>query len=277
MILIDNSQLFFSSYFSHGNSAEQISDDLVRHTLLSQYSRINEKFKSKFGELVICNDSGNYWRKDVYSGYKQQRKEKRDNDPVNWINLYETFDKIRDEIRDNLPYKSIRVDRCEADDIMYVLCKNFSYEEKILIVSSDKDMIQLLKFNNVSIFNPRLDKIIQKPTDIDSILFEHILKGDSSDNIPNILTDTDLFLKKTERQKPMTIKKIQQFKLDKSILNENNFKRNRNLIDMTYIPIEYQDTILDTFNTVPCPDRKLIFDYLVSNKMKLILEHVENL
>jgi 5'-3' exonuclease len=277
MILIDNSQLFFSSYFSHGHATGEVNDNLVRHTLLSQYARINDKYRSRFGDIVICNDADNYWRKKIYPGYKQQRKEQKEkNTNVDWKHLYETFDHVRDEIRDNLPYKSIRVHQCEADDVMYVLCKHYSPKEKMLIVSSDKDMIQLMKFKNVSIYSPKTDSIIKSISNVDEILFAHILKGDSSDNIPNVLSNTDDFLLKKIRQKPMTSKRIIEFTNNPSLIDEENLKRNRTLIDLSYIPEEQENNILDQYRKTVPVDRKNIFDYLVSKKMKLLLESVES-
>lgn len=277
MILIDNSQLFFSSYFSHGHATGEVNDNLVRHTLLSQYARINDKYRSRFGSIVICNDADNYWRKDIYPGYKQQRKEQKEkNTDVDWQHLYETFDRVRDEIKSNLPYKSIRVHRCEADDIMYVLCKHYSPKEKILIVSSDKDMIQLMKFNNVSIYSPKTDSIIKSISNLDELLFAHVLRGDSSDNIPNVLTSTEDFLSKKIRQKPMTAKRIVEFTNNNSLIDEKNLTRNKTLIDLSYIPEEYENNIVKQYQQVIPADRKNIFDYLVSKKMKLLLESVES-
>lgn len=277
MILIDNSQLFFSSYFSHGHATGEVNDNLVRHTLLSQYARINDRYRSRFGDIVICNDADNYWRKEIYSGYKQQRKEQKEkNTDVDWKHLYETFDRVREEIKNNLPYKSIRVHRCEADDIMYVLCKHFSHKEKMLIVSSDKDMIQLMKFKNVSIYSPKTDSIIKSISNLDEILFAHVLKGDSADNIPNVLTSTDDFLSKKIRQKPMTAKRIVEFTNNSSLIDEKNLIRNRTLIDLSYIPEEYENNIVEQYQQTIPADRKNIFDYLVTNKMKLLLESVES-
>lgn len=277
MILIDNSQLFFSSYFSHGHDTGEVNDNLVRHTLLSQYARINDRYRNRFGDIVICNDADDYWRKKIYPGYKQQRKEQKEkNDSVDWKHLYEVFDRVRNEIRDNFPYKSIRVNHCEADDVMYVLCKHYSDTEKILVVSSDKDMIQLMKFKNVSIYSPKTDSIIKAISNLDEVLFSHILRGDSSDNIPNVLTSTDSFLNKKERQKPMTAKRIVEFSQNNSLIDQNNLERNRTLIDLSYIPEEHENNILKKFKETVPVDRKNIFDYLVSKKMKLLLESVES-
>lgn len=278
MILIDNSQLFFSSYFSHGHATGEVNDNLVRHTLLSQYARINDKYRSRFGDIVICNDADNYWRKDVYPGYKQQRKEQKEkDDSVDWALLYETFDKIRNEVRDNLPYKSLRVHRCEADDLMYVLCKNYSDREKILVVSSDKDMVQLMQFKNVSIYSPKTDSIIKSIPNVEQVLFSHVLKGDSADNIPNVLTSTEDFLEKKVRQKPMTAKRIVEYTNNPDLVDQKNLERNRTLIDMSYIPEEQENAILTKYKETIPAKREKVFDYLVSNKMKLLLESVESL
>ena len=81
MILVDNSQLFFSSFFAHNREPSlNLNEELVRHTLISEYADINKRFKKKYGELVLCQDAGNYWRTDVYSGYKKGRKELKKTD-----------------------------------------------------------------------------------------------------------------------------------------------------------------------------------------------------
>jgi hypothetical protein len=133
-----------------------------------------------------------------------------------------------------------------------------------------------MKFKNVYIYNPKTDSIIKEVSNIDDVLFSHVLRGDASDNIPNVLTSTESFLVKKERQKPMTAKRIVEFKNNTSLIDTNNLERNRTLIDLSYIPEEHETAILNKFKETVPADRKNIFDYLVSKKMKLLLEHVES-
>ena len=57
-----------------------------------------------------------------------------------------------------------------------------------LIVSGDKDFQQLQRYDNVKRWSPNLNKFIE-PEDPQEFLKEHILKGDKSDGIPNILSN----------------------------------------------------------------------------------------
>ena len=70
----------------------------------------------------------------------------------------------------------------------------------------------------------------------DSFLFNHIMKGDVSDGVPNILSDDDTFVVEGKRQKPMNAKAktrvrevINGNEVDETI--SRNYDRNRQLID----------------------------------------------
>ncbi len=277
MILVDNSQLFFSSFFAHNREPSlNLNEELVRHTLISEYADINKRFKKKYGELVLCQDAGNYWRTDVYSGYKKGRKELKKTDTgVDWQKLYDLFHNIKKEIAQNLPYQNIQVAKCEADDIIFVACKHAPTTEKILVVSSDKDMMQLYRYKNVDIYNPRNSAITPRPSDVEAMLMEHIIRGDASDSIPNILTPTKDYLSGI-RQKPITKKRLLDFQINGG-MDKKNLERNQQLIDMSYIPIEYEDRIVEEMEKEFTPDRSKIFNYFVENKMKLLMDSVHNI
>ena len=75
MILIDNTQILLASIFAQIRGDDSLIDeDFVRHMTLNTYRMYKRKYEDKFGELVICQDAGNYWRKDVFENYKQNRK-----------------------------------------------------------------------------------------------------------------------------------------------------------------------------------------------------------
>jgi len=235
------------------------------------------RFKEEYGDLVICQDSANPWRRDIFPQYKANRKKAHDKDKEQWDKIFEVLTKIRQEVTENFPFKNMRVDRCEADDIIATIAKNFHQQEKILIVSSDKDFQQLQRFPNIYQFSP-IHKDFLKCDNPQIHLFEHILRGDTGDGVPNILSDDDTFVDDTKRQKPLSTKKVNNWKfygVPKE--HERNYDRNKNLVDLAYIPEEIENNILHEFSLPYAGNKGKVFDYLVKNNMKLILESIDEL
>jgi len=129
----------------------KIEEDLIRHMVLNSIRMLRSKFSDKYGELVICCDSKHYWRRDIFPYYKANRKKDRDKSDVDWPSLFTFLNKVKQELRDYFPYKVIEVDGAEADDIIGTLVREHHLMENyILIVSSDKDFMQLQKYKNVT-------------------------------------------------------------------------------------------------------------------------------
>lgn len=161
-ILIDWNQCAISGLMSSigSNHNRELSEDLIRHILLTNLRNYKIKFENEFGEIIICADDNNYWRRDVFPYYKANRKKSRDASKFDWNLIFNCLNKIRDEIRDNFPYRVIRVPRAEADDVIAVLAKELKKTEKVLVVSNDKDYCQLLD-NNVKIYRPTTKDILE--------------------------------------------------------------------------------------------------------------------
>ena len=213
MILLDLNQVMISNLMMQpGIASGGIDENLIRHMVLNSIRMYNVKFKDEYGDLVICADDKKYWRKDLFPYYKAARKKSREDSPYDWNLIFETLNRVRDEIRENFPYKVIQIDKTEADDVIGTICINYGVElrnsqsEKILILSSDKDFMQLQKFANVDQYSPMAKKFLKTSEPI-KFLKEHILKGDRGDGIPNILSSDDTFITEA-RQKPVTEKKL---------------------------------------------------------------------
>ena len=285
MILIDLNQVMISNLMMqvNSNASNPIDENLIRHMVLNSIRMYNVKFKDEYGDIVICCDDKKYWRRDFFPYYKASRKKDREASPFDWNLIFETLNKVRDEIKETFPYKVIQVDKTEADDVIATLCHKFGVTlkndstEKILILSSDKDFMQLQKFANVYQYSPMGKKFL-KCADPDKFLKEHIFKGDRSDGIPNFLSSDDCFVAES-RQKPVTEKKLNIW-LDQEpeeFCNEvmlRNYKRNELLIDLSKIPAEYQDKILNAYETAPNNGRDKLFNYFIQHRMKLLMEHI---
>jgi hypothetical protein len=275
MILIDNNQLVVASLFQASKSEGGVTEDLVRHMLLNMYRMYRTKFHNKYGEIVICNDGRNYWRNDVFSYYKANRKKQRKTSSIDWDGFYEIMDVIKNEVINHLPYKNIQVNDAEADDIIAVISQRHHVDENILIVSSDKDFQQLQRYPNVHQYSPnKRDFIVcENP---EEFLTEHIIKGDSSDGIPNILSDDDVFVHEDKRQKPCGKKKIGIIREELSDWTDtDNWNRNQLMIDMTKIPESVEKSIIEEYNKEPLGKRSGILNYFIQNRLKILMECID--
>jgi len=262
---------------NHTNA--EIEENMVRHMVLNSLRSYRAKFYDKYGELVIACDNKNYWRKQVFPYYKANRKKSQEKSELNWASIFECMNKIRAELKEYFPYKVIDIETCEADDIIATLC--YTNDEEILILSGDKDFIQLHNRENVKQYDPVRKKWINH-SDPEQYLIEHILKGDSGDGIPNVLSDDDTFVSVDKRQKPLTQKKISTFVTSDGLITSSmdtqtlrNYHRNKTLIDLSQIPEEVKQKIVREFNNQSSRGREKLMGYFVTNKLKHLTEHLQ--
>lgn len=250
-----------------------VDEGLFRHMVLNSLRSYKQQFGNKFGDMVIACDDKNYWRKQEFPYYKANRKKTRDASEINWTQVFEVFNKIKSELREFFPYRVIQIETAEADDIIATLVQRSDSREDILILSGDKDYIQLHKYSFIKQYDPTRKKWITH-NDPQRYLFEHICKGDSSDGIPNILSDGDSFVS-GKRQKPLTQKKIDELYNDFS--NQQyaiSFGRNKKLIDLTMIPENIKEQVINKYEEEAGKDRSKIFNYFIKYKLKNLMESV---
>ena len=256
---------------------EPISEDLVRHIALKSLAMYRKKYKNKYGELVLADDSYNVWRKDVFPHYKANRKKTRDKDTKDWNQIFDCISIIREELKYNFPYKYIYISKCEADDIIGTLCEKYGDTENIMIISGDKDFQQLQRYSKVRQFSPITKKDI-KLTQEQALeyLNDHIISGDTGDGVPNCLSQDDVFVSGL-RQRPLSKKKRTTIK-DPLVMNDSeidrNLSRNRSLIDLTYIPSKYKEQILQEFDNVQVAPRGGLLTYFINNRLMDLQESI---
>ena len=277
MIIVDINQIMISNLMVqiNGRNAVEMNEDFVRHMILNSLRGHNKKFRKEYGKMVIACDSSNVWRKQVFPNYKAGRKANRAKSEHDWEFIFDVLAKIKKEIKDYLPYKVIAVESAEADDIIATLCKRSN--EKILILSGDKDFIQLHN-DRIKQYNPVLNKFVGKGENPVIYIREHILKGDRSDGIPNILSDDNVFVE-GRRQTPLSKKKIEAWvnEVVPTFTEEQqkNYDRNRQLIDLNCLPKEIEDKINNEFNDVKVATRDKILGYFINKKLKTLIESID--
>ena len=277
MIIVDLNQIMISNLMVQisGRNAVELSESLVRHMVLNSLRGHNKRFRREYGEMIIACDSANVWRREVFPNYKASRKTTREKSGHDWTTIFEILTKIKNEIKEHMPYKVIELDTAEADDIIAVLVKKY-INQKILILSGDKDFIQLHN-NRVKQYNPVLSKFVGQGETPSIYIKEHILKGDRSDGIPNVLSDDDVFIE-GRRQRPLTKKKIEAWLNGAYVLTEEeqkNYDRNRELIDLSLIPPELEAEIYNEFDEVKVAHRSKILNYFITRKLKTLIEVID--
>tara|TARA_B100001778_G_scaffold303900_1_gene281497 strand:- start:254 stop:1096 length:843 start_codon:yes stop_codon:yes gene_type:complete len=277
MILIDLNQVCIANILQEVKSIKKIEPLLVKHMILSTLLFYRKKFNYRYGELVICCDSKKSWRKDVFPFYKANRKANREKHPVDWNGIFEVINSLTEDLVNHFPYSVIRVDQAEADDIIGTLAKNHYRDEKIMIISSDKDFLQLQKYFNVEQFSPTQKKMLVSK-DPNGYLREHIMKGDRGDGIPNFLSDDDTFVTDKRSKKVLSTKLKAWVGLDPyEFCNEKmlrGYKRNEQLVDLTHTPVDIKQKIVDQYKEYEYNQRDKLLNYFIKNKLRNLTEHI---
>ena len=275
MILVDLSQLLVASTFVSMKKGEtEVDIKRLRHLLLNSLSKYRRQYANEFGELVICCDGSLSWRKDVFPNYKIGRRTGREESPLDWNQIFGCFEQLKKELRETFPYKVLQINRAEADDIIgtLVMERRFS-SPKTMIISSDKDFIQLQRYHDVFQYSPVAKKLLNG-VDPEEYLREHILRGDKSDGIPNVLSDDDCIVSGI-RQVPMTKKLIKSWKhIPMPEEHKERFERNTTLVDLRYTPYDLQKEILEQFDAKELGSRDKIPAYFTEHGLETLTKKI---
>jgi len=277
MILVDLNQVLLAGLMAQiANQKGKLDEHLIRHMVLNIIRNHVKNFRAEYGEVVLCCDNRKYWRKEYFPFYKASRKKNRDKSNLDWHLIFDMLAKFKQELKDNFPYKVLDVEGAEADDIIGTLAPRQSAHEKVLILSSDGDFLQLQNYPNVKQYNPSQKKYVisEKPI---LELKEKIIRGDKGDGIPNVLSSSDCFVRDL-RQTPITQKVLDKL-MSESYLEQNdtvkaNFIRNSTLIDLSFIPAEIKEKIINTYEETK-PAKGKLLNYFIEHKLKNLMEVIE--
>ncbi len=235
---IDASNIFFITWsmFIKDQKEKNGNDYVVREEdtglFLHMFLRKVMEYLTTYKDCVFCFEGvhSTAWRKEVYPPYKENRK--HDDPNYKWVGLLmeKTYDILK-----LFHTKLLKINNCEGDDCIYATCKYYSEkEERVKIISNDKDLSQIMNFyDTVTQYNPVKKTNVEKN---ENILLEKALIGDTSDNI-----------KAFKGLGPKTFQKMLE---DKEFWNKKMTPENLELldrvmkiIDLRKYPQEYQDAI----------------------------------
>lgn len=291
MIVVDYNQTAISSLMANlaGRRDVEVNIPLVRHMIINALRSYRKKFGPEFGDMVIACDNRHYWRRQYFPNYKANRKKSRDESGFDWNSIFEALHLVRSELTEHFPYPVIDVDGAEADDVIAVLAEYsqtmntdglMPSAEPFLILSGDHDFQQLQKWNNVKQYAPVQKKFCKLKESPEAVLMEHIIMGDKGDGVPNILSCDDTFIN-GDRQRPIRKDKLAEWKTQKPeefITSDEmwrNYQRNRELVDLSRIPEDIKESIIDSYEMQKGGDRSGLLNYFIANRMTQLIELVD--
>lgn len=304
MILVDFSQIISAAVYVGDaiecakNPSDQ-SKAMIKHTIYNSLRYNFMAHKKKYGHMILACDHGS-WRRDVFPNYKCQRRaaKEKDTSGINWTFVEEVKQEMYDEINKCFPFLIINVKKCEGDDIIGVMAKHLTETvftppdifgstepSPILVISTDRDNLQLHKYKNVKQWSPIEKKLITPPISYKHSLIEKIVKGESgggSDSIPNIKMGDNTFVDGI-RQKPIATTYLQAFidsdsPIDVCLTEEEkrNYRRNEELVSFEKIPLTIQESIISCYNEQKQRrhSKMEFMNYLTRNKMPNLLSQI---
>jgi hypothetical protein len=291
VIVVDYNQTAISSLMVNlgGRRDVEVNVPLVRHMIINALRSYRKKFGPEFGEMVIACDNRHYWRRQYFPNYKANRKKSRADSGFDWNSIFEALHLVRAELAEHFPYAVIDVDGAEADDVIAVLAEYsqtmntdglIPSAEPFLVLSGDHDFNQLQKWSNVKQYAPVQKKFIKLTETPEAVLMEHIIMGDKGDGVPNILSGDDTFVN-GDRQRPIRKEALALWKTQKpeDFINSDemwrNYQRNRELVDLSRIPEEIKESIIDNYEMQKEGDRSGLLNYFIANRMTQLIELVD--
>lgn len=261
---------FYKSCLNEGFGIDVVENN-VRSDVIEKIHKYSKENGAKFEDAILAFEGGS-WRKKIYPYYKANRKVKKEENH----DLIEFSNKFVKELKEVFPFMFLQQRWCEGDDIISIVARYKHVDDTLVIISRDHDFLQLIG-NRVYLYNPFKKEYVTKervyehsskkdifvewnlrtPEDAAMMRRFHVLRGDAGDGIPNIISDDDVFVNPTKKQRPFGPKRIldkfftndeEKNKLEmKKIFQEHdkNCKRNQKLIDLRSTPKQLVELVLN--------------------------------
>jgi hypothetical protein len=289
MILFDYSQVCIANVMVHYRDLRDddgaLSLDKFRRLVLATVRKNVLKFRAEYGrDVVIAVDSGPSWRKDYFQYYKANRKTGRDESTLDWNFIFDSMRAVKEELRDNFPYRVIEVPRAEADDVIGTIAHRFGAqlgdgEHRMLILSGDKDFIQLQTYSNVRQYAPVGMKVgYVNGGDPDEFLLEHVIRGDGGDGVPNALSADETFIKPGGRNMTLSAKRMSALKdsVRAGTCTETGYFRNLVLIDLARTPESIKEAINASFDSQGGKTRLKLMNYFIKHRLADLVQNLSD-
>ncbi len=270
LIIVGHNLMFRTVNIANTINGPEEDFNTWKYFMLFNIMEYLQKFKPD--RLIVAFDDRSYWRKDYYPEYKAHRKAARAKSAIDFKKFFPIANEFNDQLKEVLTnVYFIKKEKCEADDVIAVLTSEVFKDWNVINISTDQDFHQLFKYENYKQYEPIKKKFATCINPKKTVEIK-ILAGDRKDNIPGV----------KPRCGPATAQKMLDEGLD-DIFAENpeieeNYERNKVLIDFDMIPYEIKDIIKKEYNDYdikPFKGRKL-FDFLMKHEIGGMMENVQS-
>lgn len=191
-LVMDISNLLYRTFFAQTNEDDVTIAGMATHMALTTLNKYYKQFKPT-KKVVMAFDRSS-WRKEYtannpdlkpYKGNRRQSMTPAQTQKYErFLNHLAEFEKL---IINHTTIVTLAQDKLEADDLIAGFVQSFAPSNKIVVISADSDLAQLMKFDNVTLISPATDKIQSTLTkfnnDAEFYLFQKCIRGDATDNI----------------------------------------------------------------------------------------------
>jgi 5'-3' exonuclease len=268
-LIFDISNILYRTFYANKNEDETTVAGLAHHSALTTIAKYHREFKPH--KIIMCFDRSS-WRKEytksddcytplVYKGNRRQTMTPKEEAKYKvFLKHLDTFEEI---MTDHTSIVTLAADKLEADDLMAgaVQVLSLDPENEMIIVSADKDMMQLLRHDNVRLIDPATgkDRLLTADGktnkddyegDADLFMFEKCLRGDRGDNVSSALPR----VRKTrirkayidDYEKANLMNETWKNPEGKEFIVKKMFKENQLLMDLSMQPDYIQEIIIRT-------------------------------
>ena len=285
LLMIDLNHVAYRCLFAIHKDIPQVGWAYFKHAMFNTIFQMCRRFETE--ELILMVDSKENWRKKIHPEYKDNRKENRDKkEDIDWNEFFNAFNEFVCEVKQYFPFYVLQIKYLEADDIAGILARDWQHKKKI-IVTSDGDYLQLLKYKNIQLFDPMKNKF-NTCEDPVRYLKMKILMGDKGDNIPAIKPRIGEVTAARMVDNPSEITTLFE---DKTVSYVNpdgtevtmgdeykeKYKKNMALIDLNKTPDVFVKMLHKAIEEYQMPTGKEIFQYFSKNKFRELITRMEQL
>lgn len=197
ILVIDGNNIVHKNFHTEKAKTDEIESaiDYAISKSLIDFKMFYEKYEPN--TTIIAFDSGITWREiytkspdsitnKIYKANRTEKKTKKELREKKYLNS-----KIKElvEILQETKLYILQEKKIEADDFVGAICDMYKdeFDVEIIVISSDKDYLQFLKYNNVRLVNPMKNgkkrTLEEWNNDVELMLFEKCIRGDSGDNV----------------------------------------------------------------------------------------------
>lgn len=266
-LILDASNLVYRTFFANNRpTGGEFDVEMCYLATFNSLAKYHRKYQAN--DVVIVFDMPNSWRKlytkdtehcKTHKIYKGQRRQNlTESEKLKLAELDRHLDELATLFVERSGLIVLRRKYLEADDLIAGFVQKFK-DHKNIIVSADKDFIQLLRNGNVTLIDPLTDTprdLKDWNHDAEYFMFEKCFRGDAGDNIqssyPRLRSDkiqkayTDEFLRTNLMNHKFIVEMIDKDgKLkEKKYVTKELYEENQLLMDLTKQP-EYIRELMD--------------------------------